>query len=237
MRGERRAQGWRVARTADPTLALQIIVFQIGDGPVLRTGPPPASPAPPPPPLRVMCINAITRAARLPPVSAGATRPLQDGEWEVLTSLELARQARIAANRAYLAGLGLGGGGRGGGDGCGPAALAPDDPAVLLAARELARKAAAASATAQVGLVAGVLRVGASSAGRSRRFQTRHPRSLAQLEAARSRWEAGERARRGRADALRAELAEVEAAAATAAAELQAAQAAAAAFDGRGGGG
>jgi hypothetical protein len=70
----------------------------------------------------------------------------------VLTALELARQARIAANRAYLAGLGLG-----------PAAmhagrvppLAPGDQVVLAAARELASRAAAEQGRQQVSLTVG----------------------------------------------------------------------------------
>jgi len=111
---------------------------------------------------------------------------------QVLTAIELARNARIAANRAYLGALlgspgaeqgaasagaaslpgcqvlfegahavgapappaNAGGGGEAGG-GVGrraPAqaqALMPDDPLVLVAARELARKAALAEATCQ----------------------------------------------------------------------------------------
>ena len=47
---------------------------------------------------------------------------------QVLTALELARQARIAANRAYLAGLGLGPNAVHGGQ---VAPLAPDDPVML----------------------------------------------------------------------------------------------------------
>jgi len=119
---------------------------------------------------------------------------------QVLTAIELARNARIAANRAYLgallgspgaeqgaasagaaslpgcqvlsegaravgapappanaggggeAGAGVGCGAGGGGGGGAPAqaqALMPDDPLVLVAARELARKAALAEATCQ----------------------------------------------------------------------------------------
>lgn len=102
---------------------------------------------------------------------------------QVLTAIELARNARIAANRAYLgallgpmgAPLGVRGaqhlvahnagpadaaeapmGSAAGLDGAGcppkPSApvLAPDDPLVLVAARELARKAALAEALSQV---------------------------------------------------------------------------------------
>lgn len=66
---------------------------------------------------------------------------------QVLTAIELARQARIAANRAYLSGLQLG-----------PQAMSSgavrplpvDDVAVLAAARELARKAARSEAKQQV---------------------------------------------------------------------------------------
>ena len=61
--------------------------------------------------------------------------------------MELARQARIAANRAYLAGLKVG-----------PEAmhngrirpLAPDDPLMLLAAKTLAQEAALKEASNQV---------------------------------------------------------------------------------------
>jgi hypothetical protein len=116
---------------------------------------------------------------------------------QVLTALELARQARIAANRAYLAGLGLGPqamhGGQVGGQGnkvagpseakrsfrrhlplvasqpstsclqllplmslCCPlyleqvAPLAPNDPVMLAAARELASRAASEQGLQQV---------------------------------------------------------------------------------------
>jgi hypothetical protein len=47
---------------------------------------------------------------------------------QVLTALELARQARIAANRAYLAGLGLGPNALHSGQ---VQPLAPDDPVML----------------------------------------------------------------------------------------------------------
>jgi hypothetical protein len=66
---------------------------------------------------------------------------------QVLTALELSRQARMAANRAYLAGLGLGP--RAMHEGA-VSALQPDDPLVLAAAREMARTAAAAQAKKQV---------------------------------------------------------------------------------------
>ena len=103
---------------------------------------------------------------------------------QVLTAIELARNARIAANRAYLGALlgpggpliGVGGAQRPAAPGAGPACeaepscladpaglegtgcppkplapvLAPDDPLVLVAARELARKAALAEALTQV---------------------------------------------------------------------------------------
>ena len=66
---------------------------------------------------------------------------------QVLTAIELARQARIAANRAVLEGLQLG-----------PAAMSQgqvkplpaDSSLVMAAARELARKAALAEAHTQV---------------------------------------------------------------------------------------
>ena len=66
---------------------------------------------------------------------------------QVLTALELGRQARIAANRAYLAGLQLG-----------PEAMSKGevrplqvaDPVVLAAARQLATTAALSQAKSQV---------------------------------------------------------------------------------------
>ncbi len=68
-------------------------------------------------------------------------------DMQVLTGLELARQARIAANRAYLAGLKIG-----------PQAmhegrirpLAPNDPLMLLAAKAMAQQAALKEASNQV---------------------------------------------------------------------------------------
>ena len=65
---------------------------------------------------------------------------------QVLTAVELARGARMAANRAYLAGLGLG-----------PQAIStgavpavpPNHALTLAAARQLARTAALAQATNQ----------------------------------------------------------------------------------------
>ncbi|KAK9867491.1 hypothetical protein WJX84_009338 [Apatococcus fuscideae] len=79
------------------------------------------------------------------PVEAGTAR--SEERWQVLTGLELARQARIAANRAYLAGLKVG-----------PEAmhdgrikpLAPDDPLMLLAAKTMAQQAALKEASNQV---------------------------------------------------------------------------------------
>ena len=72
--------------------------------------------------------------------------PLCNG-MQVLTALELARQARIAANRAYLAGLQRG-----------PEAMSKGevrplqvaDPVVLSAARQLATTAALCQAKHQV---------------------------------------------------------------------------------------
>lgn len=66
---------------------------------------------------------------------------------QVLTALELARQARIAANRAYLAGLGLGAGAMKSGQ---VPPLAPTDPVILAAARELASRAAEEQGRRQV---------------------------------------------------------------------------------------
>lgn len=67
---------------------------------------------------------------------------------QVLTALELARQARIAANRAYLAGL------QKGPDAMSKGEVQPlqvADPAVLAAARQLATSAALCQAKNQVG--------------------------------------------------------------------------------------
>ncbi len=66
----------------------------------------------------------------------------------MLTALELARQARIAANRAYLAGL------QKGPDAMSKGEVQPlqvADPAVLAAARQLATSAALCQAKNQVG--------------------------------------------------------------------------------------
>ena len=110
---------------------------------------------------------------------------------QVLTAIELARNARIAANRAYLGALlgpmgapvGVKGaqhpaahitdpadasearmgsaaelGGAGGPSKPWAPVLAPDDPLVLVAARELARKAALAEALSQVCILTLTLR-------------------------------------------------------------------------------
>lgn len=66
----------------------------------------------------------------------------------MLTAIELARGARMAANRAYLAGLGLGPQAMSSGA---VSAVPPDHALTLAAARELAREAALAQATNQVG--------------------------------------------------------------------------------------
>ena len=68
-------------------------------------------------------------------------------EGQVLTALELARTARIAANRAYLATLNATSQAMNSGS---IPALSPGDPAVLLAARELANKAAQETAKRQL---------------------------------------------------------------------------------------
>ena len=67
---------------------------------------------------------------------------------QVLTAIELARQARIAANRAYLAGLRLGPSAMASGE---VTAVLGQDALVLAAARQLAEKAALAEAKSQVG--------------------------------------------------------------------------------------
>ena len=67
---------------------------------------------------------------------------------QVLTAIELARQARIAANRAYLAGLRMGPSAMASGE---VTAVAGQDALVLAAARQLAEKAALAEARSQVG--------------------------------------------------------------------------------------
>ncbi|PRW39133.1 cytochrome P450 chloroplastic isoform C [Chlorella sorokiniana] len=123
--------------------------------PLPPPAPPPVlpPPAPPPPPLpdtlppasEVVSPERLKELIHLPPrnmslESEAAVAAREEGSGQVLTALELARQARIAANRAYLAGLGLG-----------PQAmhagqvppLVPNDPVVLAAARELAAQAAA----------------------------------------------------------------------------------------------
>ncbi len=66
---------------------------------------------------------------------------------QVLTALELGRQARIAANRAYLAGLQLGPDAMSSGQ---VRPLGVADPVVLSAARTLATSAALCQAKNQV---------------------------------------------------------------------------------------
>lgn len=62
--------------------------------------------------LQVVCTATLHELAKLPPrnisLDTEAAEAGEGGGGQVLTALELARQARIAANRAYLAGLGLG---------------------------------------------------------------------------------------------------------------------------------
>lgn len=171
-----------------------------------------AQPPPPPPPsvdpadVVVVDVAAVKRAARLPPRPRwGAGAAAGDGDdGDVLTALELARAARMAANRVFLRALGLGGGERaadGDGDALSPPSPLPSlpsgHPAILVAARELAAQAAQATARSQLAR--------ARSAARAR---------------------ADDRARR--TEALRAELAALEAAEAADAVELRAAEAAAA---------
>ena len=187
---------------------------QIGDGPLGEVALPAspvapttpravARPLPPPsPPIQaadviVLDDAAVKRAARLPPRprwAPDADGDDGDGGGDVVTALELARAARVAANRAFLIGLGLVT------DTGAPAAppsqlpcLPLNHPSVLVAARELARQASAATAKAQLESV----RAGA-------------------------RARAEERARR--VDALRAELAKLASAAESDAAELAAAE-------------
>ena len=185
---------------------------QIGDGPVGEAALPASPvapttpravsrPLPPPSPLIqaadviVLDDAAIKWATKLPPRPRWVPAVDADEDnGDVMTALELARAARVAANRAFLIGLGLVT------DAGAPAAppsqlpcLPPDHPSVLVAARELARQASAATANVQLETV----RAGA-------------------------RARAEERARRG--DALRAELAALQAAAASDAAELAAAE-------------
>ncbi|PSC73461.1 DNA N-6-adenine-methyltransferase (Dam) [Micractinium conductrix] len=109
--------------------------------PLPPPAPLPALPNPLPPASEVVCPATLQELVRLPPRNMSLdTEEEGEGAGQVLTALELARQARIAANRAYLAGLGLGPQAMN----CGQvAALPPDDPVVLAAARELASRAAA----------------------------------------------------------------------------------------------
>jgi hypothetical protein len=203
-------------------LASGLAGTQVGDGPVQRqkerrggeaavsTAPegeapslsPAVAPPPPPPP------PSVPSSSKRP----AAAEQKQGGEGS-LTALELARQARMAANRAYYEGLGLGlagaaaaaaateaaattgnGGGRekrqkGAGEAPPPppAAAEPpphflphDHPSILAAARDLARRAAAATAAAQ-------------------------------LASARERLRAAVERRRARIESLRAQLAAAEA--------------------------
>ena len=86
--------------------------------------------------------------------TVGDTTPLrakgnaEPGCLQVLTAIELARQARIAANRAYLAGLRLGPSAMASGE---VTAVPAQNALVLAAARQLAEKAALAEARSQVG--------------------------------------------------------------------------------------
>lgn len=66
---------------------------------------------------------------------------------QVLTAVELARGARMASNKAFLAALGLGPKAIASGS---VAAVPPDHALTLAAARKLARAAALAQATNQV---------------------------------------------------------------------------------------
>ncbi|KAK9834168.1 hypothetical protein WJX81_004826 [Elliptochloris bilobata] len=128
---------------------------------------------------------AASSRASFPLAGARAGRAVPEGEWQVLTAIEMARNARIAANRAYLGAL------------LGPAVPPPGvtaaleagrpepagpayDPLVLVAARELARKAALAEAVAQ----ADRARRGVEAGGRARaREAARLARQLAAVQA------------------------------------------------------
>lgn len=76
--------------------------------PLPPPAPLPVIPNPLPPASEVVCADTLQRLVRLPPRNISLDSEEQEGGAQVLTALELARQARIAANRAYLTGLGLG---------------------------------------------------------------------------------------------------------------------------------
>ena len=189
-------------------IASGFVTTQVGDGPVQRQEQERREAVVSEAPGEV----AAADAAPPPPSAPFSKRPAaeQQGE-EFLTALELARQARMAANRAYFEGIGLGLAGAEaaaaaatattttGNDGgrkkrrkkgaeqtppppteAPPRFLPHDHPSILAAARDLARKAAAATAAAQ-------------------------------LASARARLEAGTEKRRAKIDDLRARLAAAEA--------------------------
>ncbi|KAL4853371.1 Cytochrome P450 97B2 [Chlorella vulgaris] len=131
-------------------------------------------PHPLPPASQVVCSTTLQELIWLPPRNL-TLEGEQDGTGDggqVLTALELARQARIAANRAYLAGLGLGAGAMKSGQ---VPPLAPTDPVILAAARELASRAAEEQGRRQLEEV----RARYDSAQRRRKQQ--EPRLLAAL--------------------------------------------------------
>lgn len=94
-----------------------------------------------------VCEKTLADLICLPPrntsltdyLAPAASEAHEYGTEQVLTALELARRARIAANRAYLSKLGLTPGSINGGE---IAPLPPDNEAMVKAARELARQAA-----------------------------------------------------------------------------------------------
>ena len=98
-------------------------------------------------PAKRACLSSLCRFACM----HGAERGVLDLA-QVLTAIELARNARKAANKAYWASLAVAGGRGRTGASLGSPALAVDHPLVMKAARDLARKAALQQATLQVAL-------------------------------------------------------------------------------------
>ncbi|KAL4440210.1 hypothetical protein ABPG75_003211 [Micractinium tetrahymenae] len=171
---ERMAQKQQQARAGKPPQpALPML-------PKPRPKPPPLPPPPPPPvipnPLppasEVVCADTLRRLVCLPPRNLSLHPEEQQGEGQMLTALELARQARIAANRAYLVGLGLGPQAMNNGQ---VPPLAPNDPVMLAAARELATRAAEEQGRQQLDEVRRRYEVA------HRRRQREEPRLLAAL--------------------------------------------------------
>lgn len=108
-------------------------------------GPYQPTPEQPGPPPQGVSREALQEHVRLPLRCSAAA--LAGQEEEVLSAIELARQARIAANRAYLSSLGLAPSAIRTSD---MAALAPTSATVLAAARELAHQAALNQAKRQL---------------------------------------------------------------------------------------